>query len=95
MTSDEYKSLLDKIAEAKNVEVKQDPAPVKSKDKDMPKKIAIIAIMVAIYGGLMAGLFISKNLIFLILVVAYVFACKPLLKGLQKLFKIKPKSDTQ
>lgn len=94
MSDDEYRKILDAIAEKNNVEV-SDEVPAKPKMEDKMKKIFVVLILVAIYGVLMAGLFITKNLIFLILIVAYVFLCKPMLKLLMKVFKIKPKSDTQ
>lgn len=92
--SEDKKTILDEIAKERNIEVSEiKPTPVDK--KEVAKKIAIVAIILVIYAGLMTGLLLTKNLLFLIGVVAFIFAVSPLIKLLRIIFHVKDKnSDT-
>lgn len=81
-----------KMLQLDDLETKIEPSPPPETMPKTPlwKKLCLIGIVLAIYGGLVAAVFLGSGAVKLIAIVAiivYVVVSGPVIKGLKKLFK--------
>lgn len=81
-----------KMLQLDDLETKIEPSPPADPMPKTPlwKKLCLIGIVLAIYGGLVAAVFLGSGAVKLIAIVAiivYVVVSGPVIKGLKKLFK--------